>query len=206
MGSIVTERSTKRDNGKGAELIRIGVRIFTQQGFSNTSLDDLVAIAGVPKGSFYYYFKNKNAYVAAVIESYGEYFCRKLDRLLADTSRSAIDRIQAFTDDATAGMERYAFKRGCLVGNLGQELASLNDDLRLALLKVLMEWRSRIRIVLDEAIAQGEIRSDVDTASLARYFWTAWEGAVLCAKLERSREPLDEASRAFTAHLIHLRA
>jgi TetR/AcrR family transcriptional repressor of nem operon len=46
----------KRDTGRKADLLRIGVAILTEKGFYNFSLDELVAIAGVPKGSFHYYF------------------------------------------------------------------------------------------------------------------------------------------------------
>ena len=54
---------------------------------------------------------------------------------------------------------------------------------------------------LDEAKEAGQIRADADTAALARSFWNAWEGAVLCSKLEKSRAPLDDASVAFIGHL-----
>jgi TetR/AcrR family transcriptional regulator, transcriptional repressor for nem operon len=191
----------KRDNGRRAELIRIGVAILTEKGFYNFSLDELVALAGVPKGSFHYYFNSKDAYALEVIESYAAYFARKLDRHLGDTTLDPIERIKAFAEDAASGMERFDFKRGCLVGNLSQELAALDETFRAALLNVIQDWRRRIQACLDEARQAGQIRADADTAALARYFWNAWEGAVLCSKLEKSRAPLDDASVAFIEHL-----
>ncbi|QRX80839.1 TetR/AcrR family transcriptional regulator [Glaciimonas sp. PAMC28666] len=193
-----------RDKGKRAELIRIGVAIFTEKGFHNTPLDEVVKAAGVPKGSFYYYFENKETYTLAVIDSYADYFAGKLDRILLDPSLPPLERIKAFTADASGGMKRFDYKRGCLIGNLGQELAALDDKFRIALLNVLTNWRERIQACLDEAKVTGDLRADVNTEALARYFWIAWEGAVLCSKLEKSRVPLDDASNAFMEHLKHL--
>jgi len=126
---------------------------------------------------------------------------KKIDRHLTDYSLTPIERIKAFAADAAAGMERFDFKRGCLIGNLSQELASLDEKFRIALLTVIQDWRSRMRVCLDEAKAAGQIRIDADTDALARYFWNAWEGAVLCSKLEKSRAPLDDACVAFIEHL-----
>ncbi|MDN7451320.1 TetR family transcriptional regulator C-terminal domain-containing protein [Burkholderia multivorans] len=193
--------TTKRDNGRRAELVRLGVAILTEKGFYNFSLDELVAMAGVPKGSFHYYFNSKDAYGLEVIQAYADYFAKKLDQHLLDASLSPIERIKGFTEDAAHGMERHNFKRGCLVGNLSQELAALDETFRNALLDVIQDWRSRIRTCLEEGKRVGEIREDADTEALARYFWNAWEGAVMCSKLEKSREPLDDAAAAFLAHL-----
>ncbi|CAD6548121.1 acrylate utilization transcriptional regulator AcuR [Paraburkholderia metrosideri] len=193
--------TTKRDTGRRSELVRLGVAILTEKGFYNFSLDELVALAGVPKGSFHYYFNSKDAYGLEVIQAYSDYFVKKLDLHLTDTSLSPLERIKAFTEDASKGMQRHKFKRGCLVGNLSQELAALDENFRTKLLEVLQEWRDRIQVCLEEGKQVGEIREDADTAALSRYFWNAWEGAVMCSKLEKSRRPLDDASAAFLAHV-----
>jgi TetR/AcrR family transcriptional repressor of nem operon len=201
---VQVKASVKRDGGKKEDLLRIGVAVFTEKGFHNTPIDELVAAAGVPKGSFTYYFGSKDAYTLAVIESYGRYFNKKLDRVLGNTSMRPIDRIRAFTDEATTGMERFEFRRGCLVGNLGQELGALDEKFRLALLAALTGWQQRIAACIEEARHAGEIARTADAAGLGRLFWYAWEGAVLGAKLERSRAPLDAISDAFIAHLRSL--
>lgn len=193
--------TVKRDPNKRSELIKVGVALFTEKSFYNTTVDEIVALGGVPKGSFHYYFGTKDVYVFEVIQAYSAYFLKKLDRWLGDQSMDPIERIRMFTDDAANGMVRHRFKRGCLVGNLSQELGALDQRFRIALLSVLNEWRGRIQSCLDEAKETGHIHADLDTACLAQYFWNAWEGAVLCSKLEESRAPLDQASDAFIRQL-----
>jgi TetR/AcrR family transcriptional repressor of nem operon len=195
-------QTAKRRIDKRASLIDFGTAIFTQKGFSSTGLDEIVSAAEVPKGSFYYYFASKDEYALAVIDNYANYFSRKLERILEDPSQPPLARLKAFTREAAEGMQRFEFKRGCLIGNLGQEMASLEEQFRLALLTVLKDWRERVRVCLDEAKAAGEITVEVDSAVLAEFFWSAWEGAVLCAKLERSAGPLETVSHLFFEQML----
>lgn len=178
-------------------LVRTGTALFTQKGFGSTNLDEIVQAADVPKGSFYYYFASKEEYAIAVIRNYGEYFSRKLARILENERLSPLERLRAFTAEATDGVRRFEFRRGCLVGNLGQEMASLEDSFRLVLFEVITDWRERVAHCIAEAKAAGEIATTRDPAALAQFFWSAWEGAVLCAKLERSTRPLEMAADVF---------
>ena len=187
---------------KRAALIDIGTAIFTQKGFSTTGIDEIVQAADVPKGSFYYYFSSKEEFAIAVIGNYGRYFSRKLERILEDQDKTPLARLKGFTEEASSGMMRFDFKRGCLIGNLGQEMASLEENFRVVLLGVLREWRKRFAACLQEAKDSGEILTPVDAATLSHFFWCAWEGAVLCAKLERSAASLDIVRDVFFDHTL----
>lgn len=197
-----TTAPARRSDAKRQRLVDIGTELFTQKGFSSTGLDEIVQAAAVPKGSFYYYFGSKDAFAHAVIDNYARYFARKLDRTLGDARLSPLQRLRAFAHDATQGMQRFNFHRGCLVGNLGQELGGLEDHFRRRLLAVLDDWRERFGACIAEAQASGEIRTPLDAARLAQFFWSAWEGAVLCAKLERSTRALDNVVTLFFDHLL----
>jgi len=192
----------RRGDTKRKLLIDIGTAIFTQKGFSSTGLDEIVQTAEVPKGSFYYYFGSKEEYAHAVIRNYASYFAKKLDRTLGDASLSPLRRLKSFAKNAIHGVRRFEFKRGCLIGNLGQEMASLEDEFRVLLLEVLDDWRDRFRACIDEAKEAGEIATTIDSRQLAQFFWSAWEGAVLCAKLERSTGALDNVSTLFFDHML----
>jgi len=171
-------------------LIRVGVALLAEKGYSATGLDEVLRGAGVPKGSFYHYFASKDAFGSALIDAYADYFARKLDRWFLDGSAAPLDRLRNFVADASAGMARYDFRRGCLVGNLGQEMSALPEPFRDRLHNVLLDWQERTERCLSEAQAVGDIAADADCKALAAFFWIGWEGAVLRAKLERRPDPL----------------
>ncbi|HYQ39076.1 MAG TPA: TetR family transcriptional regulator C-terminal domain-containing protein, partial [Pseudomonas sp.] len=108
-------------------LLHAGMRLLTEKGFLSTGIDAVLREVGVPKGSFYHYFASKEAFGRAVLERYGAWFAAKLDRWLLDGSRPPLVRLEDFVADARTGMARHAFRRGCLVGNLGQEVTQLPD-------------------------------------------------------------------------------
>jgi len=173
-------------------LIRSGLELLTEKGFIGTGLDEALKRVGVPKGSFYYYFKNKEAYGLAVLASYHSYFANKLDRHLSNSELQPLERIVSFMEDAKAGMNKFNFSRGCLVGNLGQEVNLLPDSYRSEITSIFANWESRIEQCLRDAVTHQQISENSDCARLAKIFWSGWEGAVARAKLELSAQPLED--------------
>ena len=87
-------------------------------------------------------------------------------------------------------MSRHDFRRGCLIGNLGQEMGSLPESFRLHLQETFFDWQKRLAACLLEAQNIGELSGQAMPDQLAEFFWIGWEGAVLRAKLEQSAAPL----------------
>jgi TetR/AcrR family transcriptional repressor of nem operon len=156
---------------------------------------------GVPKGSFYHYFASKEAFGQAVIDNYASYFANKLDACLLDETSPPLTRISNFVTDAKIGMSRHQFKRGCLVGNLGQEVDLLPDSFRQQLIDIFLSWQHRLANCLKAAQAQGDISSTANCELIAEYFWVGWEGAVSRAKLVQDTNPLDNYLDQFIAGL-----
>jgi TetR/AcrR family transcriptional regulator, transcriptional repressor for nem operon len=180
-------------------LLRAGLEVLTEKGFAATGIDEILRRVAVPKGSFYHYFPSKDAFGIQLIECYAEYFARKLDRILTVESLSPLQRLRAFMADARDGMARHDFKRGCLVGNLGQEMGALPAHFREKITAVFADWQQRVGQCLLAARDAGEISPALDCERLACVFWIGWEGAVLRAKLERSPEPLEAFGEFFIA-------
>ena len=190
--------STQTEGGETREsLLRAGVAALTEKGFSATGIDEILRTAGVPKGSFYYYFRSKEAFGAELIQRYSEYFAQKLDRHFLNDMLSPLNRLRAFVADAESSMQRFNFRRGCLIGNLGQEMGALPESYRSQLTEVFLDWQSRTSQCLEAAREAGEIPASADPARLAAVFWIGWEGAVLRAKLERQSGPIRLFAQSF---------
>ena len=183
-------------------LIRTGVAVLTEKGYSSIGIYEVLRLAQVPKGSFYHYFSSKEAFGHELISAYADYFADKLDRWLLDDTVSPLERLSNFICDAVKGMARYDFKRGCLVGNLGQEMGALPESFRSQLEQVFLDWQARTAACLAGAQSSGEIAAELDCTVLAQFFWIGWEGAVLRAKLERSAVPLQVYADGFFRLLL----
>ncbi len=189
-------RAAARSDTRAA-LVWRGTELLTERGFQVTGIDEVLRRTGVPKGSFYHFFPSKHAFGEAVIQNYRQYYARKMDRIFGDAAREPLDRLRDFVDDATRGMVRHEFRKGCLIGNLGQELASLDDGFREQLEAVLRSWEDRVEACLAEAVARGHLARGSDARGLSKFFWIGWEGAILRSKLTRSVEPLEQFTRFY---------
>ncbi|WP_246624872.1 TetR/AcrR family transcriptional regulator [Oceanobacter mangrovi] len=171
-------------------LIRSGMEVLTEQGFSATGIDLVLKRIGVPKGSFYHFFDSKEAFVHAVVERYGAYFQQLLERCFQRDDMTPLQQLNRFIEGAADNMARFEFRRGCLVGNLGQEAGQLPESLRQPLLDILARWEVAVADCLQRAQQQQQIAVTLDCLQLAQLFWVGWEGAVMRAKLARSDAPL----------------
>ena len=182
-------------------LLRAGLELLTEKGFSAAGLDEILRRVGVPKGSFYHYFESKEAFGAELIERYAAYFARKLERHLGDTSLAPLERLRSFVAAAQSAMAHHDFRRGCLIGNLGQEMGALPESFRGRLQSVFADWQARFATCLRAAQDAGELSRQADCDELSAFFWIGWEGAVLRAKLDHSAVPLEIFGRGFFAGL-----
>ncbi|MFT5814832.1 MAG: TetR/AcrR family transcriptional repressor of nem operon [Psychroserpens sp.] len=88
-------------------------------------------------------------------------------------------------------MTRYNFKRGCLIGNLEQEVTLLPESHRLQLLTTLNNWQQKIALCLALAQQDNSIPASLDCNALASFFWMGWEGAIAKSKLTKNLTPID---------------
>jgi len=188
---ITLSRSTTSRSDVRDRLVQIGTEILSEKGFETTGLDEVLRRSGVPKGSFYYYFESKADFGLAVIENYSILWEQKLTRLLCDKNVEPLQRVRNYISEGIRGLKKYAFRRGCLIGNLAQELASLDDTFRTRIQSVFDIWTRYLDDCLEEARETGALPPNADTRQLARFFWLAWEGAILQAKLDRSTKPIE---------------
>lgn len=193
---------------KGAEtkaaLIRSGVELMTTYGYVSANIESILKQVGVPKGSFYYYFKNKEEFGREIIASYNSFFAYKLDKHLNNELLvSPLARISAFYEDAKESMARYHFNRGCLIGELMQEESLLPDGYALILEQILHSWQNKIAQCLILAQQSGEIPVNINCQELASFFWIGWEGAVTRSKLIKNASPLDLFIKLFMNNILN---
>ncbi|TQI79390.1 TetR family transcriptional regulator [Serratia fonticola] len=61
-------RTVKKPEVRRAEILQAAGKLFQEQGYETTSVDEIVRSAGIAKGTFYYYFKSKEEILAALAQ------------------------------------------------------------------------------------------------------------------------------------------
>ena len=179
----------KRAN-KRHELIQVGKEIVVQQGFKGTSLNEILSIADVPKGSFYYYFSSKEDFGLAIVDDFAQEYRDRLEKFLGDEQYSPLRRLRNYFEFKIVEMEAQRCNDGCLIGNLAQELSAQNELFRERLEQVFADWEQYFIRCLKEASEAGEIERKSDYELLAKFILSSWEGAILQAKVTKSILPM----------------
>ncbi|HRG96778.1 MAG TPA: TetR family transcriptional regulator C-terminal domain-containing protein [Polyangiaceae bacterium] len=182
----------RRSEATRETLLDQGLSMFLSHGYHGTGLSEVLASVRVPKGSFYNYFESKDAFVAAVVERYGERLLGLWDGLLATFQGGPLEALR-FAFGLMIQSQAGSGGAGCLVGNLAGEIASSSEPARAAMSRVMTGWSDRVTKLVGEAQAAGTVRDDRPARELADLLLDAWEGGQLRAKIERSRAPLERA-------------
>jgi len=162
---------------------------FHTLGFSACSVQDIVDTAGVPKGSFYNYFKAKELLALEVLSIYGK-DCNR--QILSDTSLPPIDRLRGHFEFMAAHYAEFGYEKGCLIANLAAEVSDNTPLLRQAIGQSLDKWTSAVAITLHEGQLDGSIVPTLDAEKMARFLINSWEGAVVRMKIVRCGQPLED--------------
>lgn len=175
-----------------AEIISIGMELIAHNGYNATGIDAVLKQAGVPKGSFYHYFGSKEEFGLAVIDHFADHYDQKLQTFFDDERVPPLIRIRNYLENGLAKLTENQCAKGCLIGNLGQELADQNERFRARLDTIFGSWKERFADCLQEAQEAGELTPDVDPAAVAGFILSGWEGAILRAKVMKSPQPLQD--------------
>jgi TetR/AcrR family transcriptional regulator, lmrAB and yxaGH operons repressor len=174
-----------------AKTLAAAARLFRQQGYHGTALQDILAAAGSPRGSLYFHFpKGKEEIGAAALSIAGE-AGRQAIAHAAETSESVEMFVIRVARGMASDLEKSGFKEGCPIATTALETSAQSDVLGAATRNAFQKWELEIKRGLFRfGISAGE--ADL-TATLVL---NQLEGALLLARTYRSLEPMHRAERA----------
>jgi TetR/AcrR family transcriptional repressor of nem operon len=171
-------------------LLETGRRLFLEKGYSNTGIEAVVQAAGVPKGSFYYYFGSKEEFGLRVLDRFADEARANFERCLGNTNVRPLERFRCYFEEVRSRLEAEECRHGCLVGNLSQEMAAQSEVFRVRLKEIFEGMLERYVEGLKVAQEAGEIPAGQDLRELAEFCLSSWQGAILRAKATRSTQPI----------------
>lgn len=175
--------------------------IILGKGFTAVGLNEILVCAGVPKGSFYHYFKSKEQFGGALLEDYFDGYLSQLELTLKDNGSNISSRLltffQAWLDSQSS--DHTADK--CLVVKLSAEVTDLSETMRITLKNGTDRVIDRLTRFVAEGIAQGEFPAELDAKNVTAEIYYMWIGATLLTKVSRTRDALERAMHATKSRL-----
>lgn len=129
-------------------LIQCAAELFWRNGYVATGIQEILKETGLPKGSFYFYFKSKDELAVAVTSYYQELILQRLQELAQGRSWEAfIEKAFAFLMDNT---EAGRFE-GCPFAVLGMETACSKPEIAAAFMEKLWQFQKLFCDVLQQS-------------------------------------------------------
>ncbi len=183
------------------EIIRKGAELIHAQGYYATGIQQILQASGIPKGSFYFYFKSKEDFGREIIDHFTSVISNIFTRYLNDRKMPPMKRFEKLFEYYESAFQKTGCSLGCPIGNLSLELADGNDRLREHLKRVIETLISQIESCLEEAKRDRSIPAGLKTADAARSIFHGFEGAILHMKVVKSIEPFQTFRRYFREYL-----
>jgi TetR/AcrR family transcriptional repressor of nem operon len=193
----LTEMDTRQSILDTARLI------MAQNGFSAVGLNQVLTGAGVPKGSFYYYFSSKDAFGEAMMKSYFDDYLANMDRIFTEPDKNSGQRLMGYWQQFHDTQSVDDCQGRCLVVKLAAEVADLSELMRVALAQGTSAIIDRVERVITSGLADGSVSIDGTSRATAEALYDAWLGASVMAKIHRSPAHLDRAM-TLTRQLLHI--
>lgn len=183
---------------------------MTEQGYTATSLDQVIAVSSSSKGAFFHHFSSKADLALQLVERYVASDLGHLDAGLAavtgidDPAARVVEFLRFYEDGADELMSEQS---GCLFATMLAEREFTGSDINRLAAKTELAWRVAFVELLRPAIAARRPALDVDIEALADHLFTTFEGGfILCRTLETSAAMRSQLRvfRQLVETLLHL--
>ncbi|MGW7041279.1 TetR/AcrR family transcriptional regulator [Streptomyces avermitilis] len=167
------------------KILAAAQSLIELRGYSALGTAEICKVAGVPKGSFYYFFESKEALALAVLDEHWAAQRREWTRILGGDAEPLQRLRQLFQETEAgqrAGQQSCGTVSGCMFGNLTLEMSNQTEAIRERLQHIFDAQVDMVEEVIAGAQKRGEVAVS-DTHEAARSVVAQLEGQVLFAKL-----------------------
>ncbi|NJN18769.1 MAG: TetR/AcrR family transcriptional regulator [Oscillochloris sp.] len=157
------------------QIIAAALRVFQRKGYHSATMPEIAAEAGLSVGGMYWYFKSKDAVVAAVLSQIFEADLEALAIALA-ADQPAGERLIRFAEHFAAVFDQHQWSLA--VGADLYSAAAHDPHVGTFVRRYLSRYREALIGLIAQGIARNEFRS-VDPAVAANAFLALEEGLAL---------------------------
>lgn len=175
------------------------------KGFASTSIDEIIAEAGITKSGFFYHFADKNALARALLQRHIDTDNSILDTLFARARELHGDPLHSFLIALKLLSEMMADlpngHPGCLVATYAYSERMFDRDVRDLNRTAVTAWRARFLSLFEEIATLYPPREPVDLRVLADMVSSTVEGGIILSKALHEPKVLAEQVLMLRTHI-----
>lgn len=185
---------TRQTGNTRERILELAESAVLEKGFAATSIEELVAAAGITKSGFFYHFKGKSELAEALLQRYLDREEELFDDLFDRADKLNEDPLHGFL----VGLKLFAEMMtdlpkghpGCLVASYCYQDQLFNKSVRDLNAAAVLGWRRRFRERLDLIAARYPPRVEVDLDALADMVSALADGGIIISKVAKDKSVL----------------
>ncbi|MRI01664.1 TetR family transcriptional regulator [Kriegella sp. EG-1] len=187
-------------------IVHEAFKLFYENGFKATSVNDVMKATKMTKGAFYHHYKSKQQLGLEVIELkiqervYAGMIAplTKPGNALKILENTFVDRIKSFP--------LYDKKNGCPMNNFINEIGNYEVSYQLALKNIIEKWKLALVTLIEKGKKQGKIKTEIHSEGVAVYLISAFEGIRGIRKIYKDDVVLDQYISGLSLYINQLKA
>lgn len=173
------------------DILKVGYDVIRKNGYHNVGINQILQEAGIPKGSFYNFFKSKEDFAKQVIEDYGKDNSNFLREYFSNSTETPLKSLKSFYEMMIGINESDKFQSGCIVNKMSLEVGRTKPDFASILDEQFNDWVNIIAEIVQQGQNKGEITKAQPAHELAEYLHAGIYGGFSRSSLSQSRDYLD---------------
>lgn len=190
----MSSTAPRRKSDARERLLQLAEQAVLEKGFSATSIEELIAGAGITKSGFFYHFKDKTELARVLLVRYIEREHALFDDLFRRADELNDDPLHGFL----VGLKMLAEMMsdlpsghpGCLIASYCYQERLFDQNVRDLNAEAVLAWRYRFRARLERIAALYPPRVAVDLDSLADMLSAVTDGGIIQSKVLKDKQAL----------------
>ena len=153
-----------------------GLELFYQQGYYNTSIDDILKKLSLSKGAFYYHFQSKEDFFISIVQNL---LFQKVYSMLVEPIEGQEDPLNVISksiEDALETAEHNTMDFGFVLSNFITEFNGRNPEIMKYLMDIIKVWEVNLITTLQKGKTDGYVDRHVDSEAVATYVISSYIG------------------------------
>jgi len=157
------------------QILAAATKVFTERGFADARMDDIVTESGLSKGALYWYFDSKDAIIISILDQIFDYETGHVRELL-ERENSAKLKLEVFIETMVKDLEKMKPLMPIFFDfwSLSLRKKTINQAIK----KYYQRFLVMIEPIIEDGIEQGEFRS-VNVKETAVAIGAMYEGTIL---------------------------
>lgn len=193
--------ATRRGGDTRERLLELAEEAVLSKGFAATSIEELIAGAGITKSGFFYHFKDKGELAKALLQRYIDTEDALLDDLFTRADELNEDPLHGFLVALKMFAELLAdlpsTHPGCLVAAFCYQEQLFNSEIRELNTRAMLRWRALFRERFERIVERYPPRAEIDLDALADMVSVLVDGGIVVSRVVRDKDVLPKQIMQF---------